>query len=159
VVFVGPVMPDHEANYGREKRGCDLLSDELSGLKGFYLPNRAEKLKIIELLGISKGFVATFDAIRFKPPVGKFAEITSAQHFDLLEMKVTDKYLPNFPGGFFFGMTENEEMLLKVFKGKYFLCLVSLNPQNPQHCLVDWDGLKGLVQNKRVQYQINLARR
>jgi hypothetical protein len=24
---------------------------------------------------------------------------------------------------------------------------------------VDWDGLKGLVQNKRVQYQINLARR
>jgi hypothetical protein len=50
-------------------------------------------------------------------------------------------------------------VLLKVFKGKYFLCLVSLHPQNPQHCLVDWDELKKCVQHKRVQYQINLARR
>ena len=50
-------------------------------------------------------------------------------------------------------------MLLKVFKGKYFLCLVSLNPQNPKHCLVDWDELRKRTQHKRVQYQINLARR
>jgi hypothetical protein len=158
MVFVGLAMPDHEANYGREKRGCELLRDEASGLKGFYLPSRAEKLKIIEVLGISKGFVATFDAIRFKSPVARFEEIKAACDFDLLEMKVTDKYLPNFPAGFFFGMTENEEMLLKVFKGKYFLCLVSLNPQNPKHCLVDWDELKKRTQQKRIQYQINLAR-
>jgi hypothetical protein len=156
MIFVGPAMPDHEANYGREKRGCELLRDEVGGLKGFYLPTRAEKLKIIEVLGISKGFAATFDALRLN--VGSFEEIRSARDFDLLEMKVTDKYLPNFPAGFFFGMTENEEMLLKVFKGKYFLCLVSLNPQNPKHCLVDWDELKKRTQQKRIQYQINLAR-
>jgi hypothetical protein len=104
----------------------------------------------------SKGFVATFDALRLN--VGSFDEIRSARDFDLLEMKVTDKHLPNFPAGFFFGMTENEEMLLKVFKGKYFLCLVSLNPQNPKHCLVDWDELKKRTQQKRIQHQINLAR-
>jgi hypothetical protein len=30
------------------------LRAEASGLKGFYVPSRAEKLKIIELLGISQ---------------------------------------------------------------------------------------------------------
>ena len=40
-------------------------------------------------------------------------------------------------------------MLLKVFKGKNFLCLVSLNPENPQHWLVDWDELKKRVRHKR----------
>ena len=53
-------------------------------------------------------------------------------------------------------MTENEEMLLKVFDGKYFLCLLSLHTDSEKFILVDWDQLEDLIHNKRVQYQINL---
>jgi hypothetical protein len=65
------------------------------------------------------------------------------------------------PGLHYVALTGWSGVLLKVFKSKYFLCLVSSirEPANPQHCLVDWDELKKRVQHKRVQYQVNLARR
>jgi hypothetical protein len=85
-----------------------------------------------------------------------FDEIQSAKDFDFLELKGTNKCLPTMPQGFFFGMTENEEMLLKVFEEKYFLCLVCVHPKSRGFKLVGWDELKTLTQNKRVQYQINL---
>jgi hypothetical protein len=145
-------MPNHEANYDRQDRGFEMLKKELPG---FYAPTPAEKKKILEILGISQRFKATFDAIRLK--VASFADVQNARDFDLLELKVTDKCLPNLPQGFFFGMTENEEMLLKVFEGKYFLCLVCMNAKSRGYALVDWSQLKDLTQNKRVQYQINLT--
>lgn len=144
-------MPDHEANREREKRGFELLRRDLPG---FYAPNTAEKKRLLELLGISKRFQQTFDAVRLNVP--SFAEVRNAKDFDLLELKVTDECLPHQPHGFFFGMTENEEMLLKVLEGKYFLCLVCMNPDSPGFTLVDWAELLTLTQNKRVQYQINL---
>jgi len=52
----------------------------------------------------------------------------------LIEIKVTEKELPRLsesPTGFFFGMTDNEEMLLRIFEGKSSLCLVSVNPHSP----------------------------
>lgn len=146
-------MPDHEANYDRQDRGFELLA---SRMPGFYAPTRDEKKRVLELLGISRRFHQTFDALRLK--VDAFALIKSAQDFDLLELKSTDKFLPNLPEGFFFGMTENEEMLLKVFEGKYFLCLVSVHADSLGFALVDWTKLESLIQNKRVQYQINLSR-
>lgn len=146
-------MPNHQANYDRQDRGFELLRKEL---KGFYEPTAAEKKKILEILGISQRFKATFDAIRLN--VGSFGDVKNARDFDLLELKVTDKFLPNLPEGFFFGLTHNEEMLLKVFEGKYFLCLVCMNPKSPDYKLVDWTQLENLPQNKRVQYQINLKK-
>ena len=146
-------MPNHEANYDRQDRGFALLRKELPG---FYAPTAAEKKKILEILGISQRFKATFDAIRLNVPT--FTEVQNARDFDLLELKVTDKFLPNLPEGFFFGLTHNEEMLLKVFEGKYFLCLVCMNPKSPSYKLVDWTQLENLPQNKRVQYQINLKK-
>src|SRR6266404_5633125 len=139
-------MPDHDANYEREKRGFELLRRDLPG---FYAPTSAEKKKILELLGISKRFQQTFDAIRLTVP--SFADVQNAKDFDLLELKVTDERLPDLPHGFFFGMTENEEMLLKVFEGKYFLCLVCMHAESPGFALVDWTELLRLTQNKRVQ--------
>lgn len=146
-------MPNHEANYDRQDRGFDLLRKELPG---FYAPTAAEKKKILEILGISQRFKATFDAIRLNVPT--FRDVRNARDFDLLELKVTDKYLPSLPEGFFFGLTHNEEMLLKVFEGKYFLCLISMNPKSRRFDLVDWAQLESLPQNKRVQYQINLTK-
>lgn len=146
-------MPDHAANRRREKRGLEFLAE---AIPGFYVPTSAEKDKLLELLGISRSFKQTFDAIRLA--VRKFSDVQSAKDFDLIEIKTTDKYLPNLPEGFFFGLTENEEMLLKVFEGKYFLCLVSLHEDSPSHGLVSWKELKQLIQNKRIQYQINLGK-
>lgn len=144
-------MPDHAASTALQRAALALLSEQLPG---FYTPTKLEKKKLLELMGISKRFAQTFDAIKMH--VASFAEIQSAKDFDLLELKATNKHLPSMPQGFFFGMTENEEMLLKVFEGKYFLCLVCVHPKSPGFKLVDWDQLKTLTQNKRVQYQINL---
>ncbi len=147
-------MPDHVANRKVEKRGFELLTRELPG---FYAPTSEEKERLLALLGISPRFKQTFDAIRLTVP--KFSDVKSAKDFDLIELKTTDECLPDLPHGFFFGMTENEEMLLKVFEGKYFLCLVCLNERSLGYELVSWKGLQGLVKNKRIQYQINLKTR
>jgi hypothetical protein len=146
-------MPDHKANYRREKRGLQLLAEQLNG---FYLPTADEKKRVLEILGVSRRFKETFDGLRLR--VNSFGLVRNACDFDLLELKVTDKYLPNLPEGFFFGLTHNEEMLLKVFEGKYFLCLVCMNQKSPGFQLVDWTQLENLPQNKRVQYQINLKK-
>jgi len=146
-------MPDHKANYRKEKRGFQLLREQLVG---FYVPTSNEKKRLLEILGVSRRFKGTFDAIRLR--VGGFEAVKNACDFDLLELKVTDKYLPNLPEGFFFGLTHNEEMLLKVLEGKYFLCLVCMNPKSLDFQLVDWTQLDNLPQNKRVQYQINLKK-
>lgn len=144
-------MPDHVANRGREKRGLEILA---KSIPGFYRPNSAEKDRLLELLGVSRSFKQAFDAIRLHVP--KFYDVRSAKDFDLIETKTTDKCLPKLPQGFFFGMTENEEMLLRVLEGKYFLCLVSLHKDSAPHCLVSWKELKALSQTKRIQYQINI---
>ena len=144
-------MPDHAANRRSEKRGLQFLA---SAIPGFYIPSSAEKDRLLELLGVSRSFKQAFDAIRLTVP--KFAEVLSARDFDLIEIKTTDKFLPNLPEGFFFGLTENEEMLLRVLEGKYFLCFVSLHKGSLRHCLVSWKELRQLIQNKRIQYQINL---
>lgn len=144
-------MPDHVANRRREKRGFDFLA---KAIPGFYVPTSAEKDKLLEILGISRSFKQTFDAVRLAVP--QFTSVKSAKDFDLIELKTTDECLPDLPHGFFFGMTENEEMLLKVFEGKYFLCFVCLHEKTPGHYLVSWKDLQRLIQNKRIQYQINL---
>jgi|SRR5579872_1208665 len=147
-------MPDHKANYDRQDRGLQLLATEL---KGFCVPSKAEKKQLLDLMGISKRFHQTFDAVRLHVPT--ISNVVNAKDFDLLEIKTTDKYLPSLPKGFFFGMTENEEMLLKVFEGKYLLCLVCVNAKSTGYALVGWEELQSLTQNKRVQYQINLVSR
>lgn len=144
-------MPDHAANRCREKRGFQFLA---SAIPGFYIPTVTEKDRLLELLGVSRSFKQTFDAIRMVVP--GFSDVHSAKDFDLIEIKTTDQCLPNPPEVFFFGLTENEEMLLRVLEGKYFLCFVSLHKDSARHCLVSWKELRQLIQNKRIQYQINL---
>lgn len=144
-------MADHAKNKATQIAALAFLREQM---KGFYVPTKTEKTKLLDLLGVSHRFAQTYDGIRMN--VENFAEIQCAKDFDLLELKATNKCLPSMPQGFFFGMTENEEMLLKVFEEKYFLCLVCVHPKSSGYKLVGWDELKSLTQNKRVQYQINL---
>jgi len=117
------------------------------------VPNLAQRRPLLSILGVSDGFTGAFDGIRTRKQ--SFAEITTAGDFDLLETKTTAKHLPAFPKGFFFGMTENEEMLLKVLEGKYFLCFVSLHSSSKAFALVGWTDLKQLFRTKRIQYHVN----
>ncbi|MCU1284777.1 MAG: hypothetical protein JWO13_1127 [Acidobacteriales bacterium] len=144
-------MPDHVKNKAKQVQGLGLLKKVMPS---FYVPSLPEKKRLLQILGISKRFINTFDGIRMN--VSSFADVENAKDFDLLEIKNSDAYLPDLPHGFFFGLTENEEMLLKVFEDKYFLCFVCLNEKSPGVELIGWTKLHNLIRNKRVQYQINL---
>jgi hypothetical protein len=144
-------VPDHKENASKQLKGLALLREKMPG---FYVPSLVEKKKLLKLMGISARFISTFDGIRLN--VDSFAKVESTKDFDLIEIKNTAECLPALPHGFFFGMTENEEMLLKVFEDKYFLCLVCLNEKSRGFHLLGWTELNELTRNKRIQYQINL---
>jgi len=145
-------MVDHEKNRKTEKDSLQYLAE---AMPGFYVPTIDEKKQLLSLLGVSHRFTKAFNGILMH--VSKFSAVSKAADFDLIETKTTEEYLPNLPKGFFFGMTENEEMLLKVLEDKYFLCFVSLNEESRGHSLVGWTALRTLIRTKRIQYQINLV--
>ena len=93
-----------------EERAFALLRDRRPR---FYVPSLKERKQIISWLGMSSKFVGSFDALQLN--VEEFADASGLADFSLMEIKVTEKELPNLnedPTGFFFGMTDNEEMLL-----------------------------------------------
>jgi hypothetical protein len=143
--------PNHEKNQDTEDAGLLYLKKME---KGIHVPTKEQRQQILVHFGISKKFGQTFDAVRLK--VKKFEDVKTALDFELIEVKVTQKELANFPKGFFFGMTENEEMLLKVFEPNFKLCLVSLFPGAEAHRMFTYSELEAAVRNKRIQYQINL---
>lgn len=145
-------MVDHKKNRETERLALEHLANALTG---FHQPTIDEKKQLLGLLGVSSRFAKTFDCIRMRVPA--FDKIRNAKDFDLIEVKGTKKHLPDFPRGFFFGMTENEDMLLKVLEDKYFLCFVSLHPESAKHVLVGWTELRKLIKTKRIQYQVNLT--
>jgi hypothetical protein len=131
-------MPDHDANYKRQGSSLEYLRN---ALPGFYVPTGAEKLEVLSLLGVSKGFKQTFDALRLH--VASFADVRSAKDFDLLEIKATDKFLPSLPNGFFFGMTENERNAAEGFRGQVFPLFGVAQPEIAQ-LQVGWvEGTEG----------------
>ena len=136
-----------------EKGGCILTRQ----LPGFYVPSLIEKKRVLSWLGIDRRFVRSFDGLRLKVPT--YDRVDGPDDFSLIEMKVTEKYLPDLgdhPKGFFFGMTENEEMLMKVLGPKACLCLVSVHPDSEGYFIANWDQLNTLDMNKRIQYQITI---
>ena len=144
-------MPNHEQNLETETDGLAFI---VQHEKGIFVPDKDQRLWLLDIMGVSKKFVRTFDAIRLK--VASFEKIKNARDFELIEVKVTGKKLPKFPEGFFFGMTENEEMLMKVLEPNFQLCLVSLHAEGGEYKMLTHAGLAKLVRNKRIQYQINL---
>ena len=87
-------MPDHAANTVSQSAALAILREQLPG---FYVPTKTEKKKLLELMGISKRFAQTFDAIRMR--VADFSDIQSAKDFDLLELKaeVRAEFSPDCP--------------------------------------------------------------
>jgi len=78
-------MPDHDRNKSKQLKGLELLKAEMPG---FYVPSLTEKKKVLQILGISKRFINTFDGIRMN--VQSFKDVENAKDFDLLEIKNSD---------------------------------------------------------------------
>ena len=62
------------------------------------------------------------------------------------------KNAKELPYGAFFGITKNEEDLFKA-KSNYRLCIV--HSINRDYVLITYDEYIALIQNKRIQYQVN----
>ena len=72
-------------------------------------------------------------------------DVKSTDDLDLIEIKTTKaKNITRLPFGVFFGITENEENLFKSMPN-YKLCIVHTESKEYEN----------LIQNKRVQYQVN----
>ena len=142
---------DNHKNLASEKFGLQILMRDDPKL---LQPTLSEKKKILEICKLPNLYLRSFDLIKLH--VGDFAEVNSIKDFTLIEVKVTRAMLPNFPKGFFFGMTENEEKLLKELGNSFLLCLLALSESGTNYKFLNYDELQLLIRTKRIQYQINL---
>lgn len=145
------------ANNRLEKDGIEFMKANATGY--FSVDNR-ERKHILDLLGQPHTFARAFDMIyipRFDGTV--VTQETIDTHIDeitLVELKVTRKFLPNNPKGFFFGATQNEFELGERLGDKYKFCFVSLHPESHPFALLSIPELEAIMRTKRIQYQINL---
>jgi len=144
-------IPNNTKNLISESDGTDYL---LKFNKNLIKPTLEQKKQLLELVNVPNIYIRSFDLVRLKVP--NFDSIITKNDFELIELKVTRKYLKNFPKGFFFGMTQNEDNLLKDLDGVFFICLVSINEIATSHIFLSHSGLHSLIKNKRIQYQITL---
>ena len=136
-------------NLKTEKLGISLLRNLL---KGFDVPDKEQLKKLYELLDIDyKKYARSVDGILLN--VKSLEKVKTKDDFYLIEIKTTSsKSVKELPYGVFFGFTENEENLFKTIDN-YRLCIVHTVLE--QYVLLDYDEYTSLIQNKRVQYQIN----
>jgi len=142
---------NNRQNLASESFGLEMILSKDSRL---LQPNLMQKKKVLEICNLPNLYRRSFDLIRLN--VDDFSKVKSVEDFALIEVKVTRKALPNFPKGFFFGMTENEEKLLKELGNSFFLCLVSIADFQLQYEFLNYEQLQSLIRTKRVQFQITL---
>ena len=136
-------------NLNTEKVGIKILR---SLIKGFDVPNKEQLKKLYSILNVEyKKYSRSVDGIILN--VSSFEEIKSKEDFTLVEIKTTSSSsVKELPYGVFFGFTENEETLFKKLDN-YKLCIVHTILKT--HILLDYKEYESLIQNKRIQYQIN----
>lgn len=143
--------PHNRSNLESEDNGLNVLLEADSRL---IIPTLAQKKSLLSILDFPNIFTRSFDLVRLN--ADSFESVKSREDFVLIEVKVTSKKLVDFPTGFFFGLTQNEESLLQELKGVFLLCLVSIHPESRNFIYFDHDALTDRIKNKRIQYQINL---
>jgi hypothetical protein len=136
-------------NLKTEKEGIQILR-VLE--KGFDVPTIEQKKSLYKILDIDyKKYFNSIDGVILK--VDSFENVRSKNDFLLIEIKTTrSKTVKELPYGVFFGFTKNEEDLFKSIEN-YRLCIVHtlLN----KHILLEYHEYESLIQNKRIQYQVN----
>ena len=136
-------------NLKTEKEGIQILR---LLEKGFDVPTIEQKKSLYKILDIDyKKYFNSIDGVILK--VDSFEDVRSKDDFLLVEIKTTrSKTVKELPYGVFFGFTKNEEDLFKSIEN-YRLCIVHtlLN----KHILLEYHEYESLIQNKRIQYQVN----
>ena len=112
----------------------------------------------MEALDLPRKFARAFDLIQATGHINSVNEITLAdtENIRLIELKTTEKYLPNAPKGFFFGATQNEFDLAEQLGDRFAFCFVCLNEKSRGFYLLTLAELNKLIVTKRIQHQINL---
>ena len=138
-----------------ESEGLELV---LNSSRDLFVPDTDGRKQILELLGVDKKFSRAFDLIRVK---GANADsntlpISNPKDITLIELKTTKERLLNNPYGFFFGATENEFNLAKLMGVQFNFAFVCLHPDCHSVKFLTLAELNPLIQNKRIQFQVNL---
>lgn len=143
------------SNNRTEKEAIDYLMAVDNTLLN---PSAASRKRVLEILGLPSRFARAFDLVRVPGHVNSESEIAllDSDHITLVELKTTQKYLPNCPTGFFFGATQSEFELAERLGDAYQFCFVCLHAESRGHHLLTLSELEPMIRAKRVQYQINL---
>ena len=136
-------------NLKTEKEGIQILKEKISN---FHTPNSEERKHIYKVLDIDyKKYSRSVDGIILNVP--NIYDIRNEKDVILVEIKTTKaKNAKELPYGVFFGITENEENLFKA-KSNYRLCIV--HSISRDYVLIEYEEYIKLIQNKRIQYQVN----
>ncbi len=136
-------------NLKTEKEGIIILR---SLVNGFMVPDKDQRLYLYNILGIDyKKYSRSIDGVIIH--VSSFDDISSKEDFTLVEIKTTSSNsVKELPYGVFFGFTKNEEDLFRTIDN-YRLCIV--HTKLKKHILLTYKEYESLIQNKRIQYQIN----
>jgi hypothetical protein len=132
-----------------EKDGIEILQEQV---RGFMVPTVEEKRKLYALCDIEyRRFFKSIDGIVLL--VRSIDKVKTSKDFLFVEVKTTkSKSVKQLPYGAFFGFTENEEELFKT-QSNYRLCIV--HTVLKEYCLITFSEYEQMIQNKRIQYQIN----
>ena len=136
-------------NLKTEKEGILILKKNISN---FLIPTSDERKHIYKILDIDyKKYSRSVDGIILN--VSSVVDVKSESDLLLVEIKTTKaKNITKLPYGAFFGITQNEEDLFKV-QNNFRLCIV--HSVTEDYVLIDYEQYNSLIQNKRVQYQVN----
>jgi hypothetical protein len=136
-------------NLKTEKEGILILKKHISN---FLIPTSEERKRIYKILDIDyRKYSRSVDGIILNVP--NVDDIKNENDLTLVEIKTTKaKNITQLPYGAFFGITQNEEDLFKS-RNNFRLCIVHSITED--YVLINYDQYNSLIQNKRVQYQVN----
>lgn len=137
------------SNLKTEKEGIKILKELM---EGFVVPTPDERRKLYSLCNIDyRKYSRSVDGIQLL--VSSTSQIKSPKDFLFIEIKTTKaRNVTSLPFGVFFGFTKNEEDLFKAQKN-YRLCLV--HTVHKEYYCLKYKEYLSMIQNKRIQYQIN----
>ena len=136
-------------NLATEKEGIKILKNKIDN---FIVPTKEERQHIYKQLGIDfQKYSRSVDGIVLNVP--NAFDVKTVEDCLLIEIKTTNaKNVKELPYNVFFGFTKNEEDLFKSHSN-YRLCIVHTG--NNEFKFLTFKEYEGLIQNKRIQYQIN----
>ena len=136
-------------NLKTEKEGILILKKHISN---FIVPTSEQRKRIYRILDIDyRKYSRSVDGIILNVP--SLSDVKNEEDLILVEIKTTKaKNIIKLPYGVFFSITKNEEDLFKS-RQNYRLCIV--HSVTEEYVLIDYDKYNLLIQNKRVQCQVN----